>query len=100
MDVEGDEEILPAPVCIADWSQWPEHILSQSEVTVELDKAIATLPEKYRIIFVLREIEELSTKEAAKVVDISESAAKVRLHRARLFLREHLSESLLQWVEG
>lgn len=100
MDVEDDEETLPAPVCVADWTQWPEHILSQSEVTAELDNAIAALPEKYRIIFMLREIEELSTKEAAKIADISESAAKVRLHRARLFLREQLTESLMQRVGG
>jgi len=100
MDIEDDEETLPVPVCMADWSQWPERILSQSEVKAELDKAIAALPKKYRIIFMLREIEELSTKEAAKIADISESAAKVRLHRARLFLREHLSESLMQRVGG
>jgi RNA polymerase sigma-70 factor (ECF subfamily) len=68
--------------------------LSDAEVTAELDKAIAALPEKYRAIFILREIEGLSTRETAQITDLSLSAVKVRLHRARLELRERLAESL------
>lgn len=90
-----DNDDLPLPAVFADWSQWPERLLSEAEVTAELDKAISALPEKYRAIFILREIEGLSTQETAQVTDLSISAVKVRLHRARLILRERLTESLM-----
>jgi RNA polymerase sigma-70 factor (ECF subfamily) len=86
----------PTPVVLTDWRQWPERVLSQAEVAAELEKAIDGLPEMYRAVFVLREIEGLSTRETADVVDASAGTVKVRLHRARLFLRERLSESLTQ----
>jgi RNA polymerase sigma-70 factor (ECF subfamily) len=89
-----DDDSLPMPAVLADWSQWPEGLLTDAEVTAELDKAISALPEKYRAIFILREIEGLSTQETAQVTELSVSAIKVRLHRARLILRERLTESL------
>lgn len=95
MEFVDEEDSLPMPAVFADWSQWPEGLLTDAEVTAELDKAIAALPEKYRAIFILREIEGLSTKETAQVTELSASAVKVRLHRARLILRERLTESLL-----
>ncbi len=52
---------------------------------------MATLDEKYRVAFVLRDIEELSTRETAEILDISVEAVKVRLLRARLMLRERLT---------
>lgn len=94
-----DDDDLPLPAVFADWSQWPERLLSEAEVTAELDKAISALPEKYRAIFILREIEGLSTQETAQVTDLSVSAVKVRLHRARLLLRERLAESLMTRVD-
>ena len=90
-----DDDTLPMPAVFVDWSQWPERLLSEDEVTAELEKAISALPEKYRAIFILREIEGLSTRETAQVTDLSVSAVKVRLHRARLLLRERLTESLI-----
>ena len=95
MDFVDDEDSLPMPAVFTDWSQWPEGLLTDAEVTDELDKAIASLPEKYRAIFILREIEGLSTQETAEITDLSTSAVKVRLHRARLNLRERLTESLM-----
>lgn len=94
MDVDIDDAHLPGPVVLTDWKQLPEQVLSESEIRAELDKAIAALPEKFRVVFMLREIEGLSTQETADIVGISVSAAKVRLHRARLALRERLAESL------
>jgi RNA polymerase sigma-70 factor (ECF subfamily) len=93
-DEPGDGR-LPAPIHLVDWQQWPEKLLTDSEVTAALDEAIAALPEKFRIVFVLREVEGLSTQETAEITNLSLSATKVRLHRARLFLREHLTQSLL-----
>jgi len=95
LEDEPEDGRLPAPVYLADWQQWPEQLLTDAEVTAELDKAIAALPEKFRVVFVLREIEGLSTHATAKITGLSSSATKVRLHRARLFLREHLTQSLM-----
>ena len=91
---EPEDGRLTAPVNLVDWQQWPENLLADAEVTAALDEAIAALPEKFRIVFVLREIEGLSTEETAEITSLSPSATKVRLHRARLFLREHLTQSL------
>jgi RNA polymerase sigma-70 factor (ECF subfamily) len=86
-----EDEIMPVPTIFVDWSQVPERSLTEAEITTELDKAIATLPPNLKAVFMLREIEGLSTKECAEVLEISESATKVRLHRARLLLREKLA---------
>lgn len=94
LEDEPEDGRYPAPIYLTDWKQWPEQLLTDAEVTAALDKAIAELPEKFRVIFVLREIEGLSTKETAKITSLSISATKVRLHRARLFLREQLTQSL------
>ena len=91
---EPEDGRLTAPVNLVDWQQWPENLLADAEVTAALDEAIAALPEKFRIVFVLREIEGLSTEETAEITSLSLSATKVRLHRARLFLREQLTQSL------
>lgn len=91
---EPEDGRLTAPVNLVDWQQWPENLLADAEVTAALDDAIAALPEKFRIVFVLREVEGLSTQETAEITSLSPSATKVRLHRARLFLREHLTQSL------
>ena len=87
-----DEETAPfMPAILVDWSAAPEMRLDGEEVRRTLDKAIAELPEKLRAVFILRDVEGLSTRETAQVLNLSESAAKVRLHRARLWLRERLS---------
>jgi RNA polymerase sigma-70 factor (ECF subfamily) len=98
LDESTDEGSCPLPVVMMDWSQLPEKLLSESEIRAELDKAIANLPEKYRIVFILRELEGVSTQETAVITNLSISTVKVRLHRARLFLREKLSESLIAYV--
>ena len=91
---EPEDGRLTAPVNLVDWQQWPENLLADAEVTAALDDAIAALPEKFRIVFILREVEGLSTQETAEITGLSLNATKVRLHRARLFLREHLTQSL------
>lgn len=83
---------LPAPLILADWSIAPEALLDDAEAQSQLEAAILALPESLRAVFLLRDIEGLSTAETAHILDISLSAAKVRLHRARLQLREQLSE--------
>jgi len=98
LDLEVEDEDLPQPVILIDWQHVPERLLTEAEIKTELDRAIAELPEKYRVVFILREIEGLSTKEASAITGMSTNLVKVRLHRARLILREKLAESLIQYA--
>lgn len=68
----------------------PDHTVLGKELRHQIEHALLALPDSLRAAFVLREIEGLSTKEAALALDISESALKVRLHRARQALRSQL----------
>ena len=87
-DSYGD---VPHPEFIAPWSQTADEIVQQAEVQAELEKALLELDDKYRLVFVLRDIEGLSVRETAQALDLTESTVKVRLLRARLALREHLT---------
>jgi RNA polymerase sigma-70 factor (ECF subfamily) len=79
------------PRQLFDWCCLPESDFEGDEVRAELETAIGELPETLRVVFVLRELEGLSTAETAAALELSEGAVKVRLHRARLWLRERLS---------
>lgn len=68
----------------------PEQQASNSEVRRLLEEAVEKLPDAYRTIFILRDIEEMSTIDAADVLEITEDNVKVRLHRARALLRKSL----------
>ncbi len=76
---------------IAVWEGNPEERYSQDEIREILDRTIATLPEGFRTVFVLRDVEELSTEETADALSLSIPAVKSRLLRARLQLREKLT---------
>lgn len=90
------DDDLPMPEILVDWRNVPELILSDEEVRAQLDEAIADLPENLKAVFLLREVEGLSTQECAEVLNISTSNVKVRLHRARLMLREALSATFVE----
>jgi RNA polymerase sigma-70 factor (ECF subfamily) len=77
---------------LIDWGSIPDDLLLNQELRTVLIAALNTLPESLRSIFVLRDIEGLSTAEAAEALGLTETNAKVRLHRARLALRERLTE--------
>ena len=79
---------------IADWSALPEDQVLRSELRKVLERAIGELPEIYRAVMLLRDVEELSTEETAQVLDISTDTVKTRLHRARLAVRQKLDEYL------
>ena len=91
ISVEDDEEQNFDPVQLTDWPSLPEEELLSAEARTMLDHAIEHLPEKLRIVFVLRDIEDLSIQETSQVLGLSETAVKTRLLRARLRLREELS---------
>lgn len=81
---------------IADWSQVPESQLLQVQLKNILSKAIAELPDIYRAVLLLRDVEELSTEETAQILDVSVDVVKTRLHRARLAVRQKLDRHLLE----
>jgi RNA polymerase sigma-70 factor (ECF subfamily) len=76
---------------IAVWEDNPEQKYSREELAGILDEAVQSLREAFRTVFVLRDIEELSTEETAQALGISVPAVKSRLLRARLQLREKLT---------
>lgn len=85
--LEGELE----PIQLIDWCCLPEEELLSSEGRELLDKAAAELPESLKIVFLLRDIEGLSTQEVGEILNLSETAVKTRLSRARMRLRESLS---------
>lgn len=87
---EDDEAPFPHPVALVDLSLEPEQLLTDKELRRQMDQAVRDLPDSLRTVFLLRDVDDLSTEETAEMLGISEGAAKVRLHRARLFLRERL----------
>jgi RNA polymerase sigma-70 factor (ECF subfamily) len=87
-----DEPIERAP----DWSEAPEPRAEQGELRRVLERAVRALPLDYRAPIVLRDVEGLSTREAAGVMELSEAAFKSRLHRARLAVRRTLDEHYLE----
>ncbi|HXB22450.1 MAG TPA: sigma-70 family RNA polymerase sigma factor [Candidatus Solibacter sp.] len=89
-DVETEEGSMPREV--ADWSPNPEQLYGQSELGDILKKTIQGLPPGFRTVFVLRDVEGLSTEETAEMLGLSIPAVKSRLLRARLQLRERLAK--------
>ena len=91
---EPDSHGIPHPEYIADWKHSPEELVHQREVRALLDDALARLDEKHRLVFLLRDVQGFSVKEAAEALGLSEANTKVRLLRARLQLREWLTQKL------
>ncbi len=87
-----DELGPPLPGLHVDLRLSPEQILHDTQLRAALERAIASLPPSLRAVFLLRDVEGLSTAQAAEALELTETNLKVRLHRARLMLRERLSE--------
>lgn len=87
-----DESGNMQDIFLKDWSNVPEDKLLSEESSSKLEEAIEELPEKYKVVFQLKDIEGLSNQEVADVLDLSLPAVKSRALRARLFLRERLSD--------
>lgn len=79
-------------------TETPLNSLLNKELKLLLEKAIASLPEKYKLVFVMREIEEMSTKETMEILKLSESNVKIQLSRAKEMLRENLTGKELKEV--
>ena len=88
---ETGEEKPFRPKQFADWRDLPSEAVEQKEVREAVEKALGELPEIYREVFVLRDMQHLDVVETAEALGIGQSAVKTRLHRARLMLRESLT---------
>jgi RNA polymerase sigma-70 factor (ECF subfamily) len=86
---EGERSFL-----LADWSQNPERELLSGEARRALERGLDALPERYRAVVMLRDVEELSNEEIAELLGESVASVKSRLHRARMALREQLTRTL------
>ena len=95
---EDPDSAIPVPRNLADWSSLAENELQRAELRVELERAIQDLPDKLRVVFVLRELEGLSTDETATTLGVTIEVVKTRLHRARLWLRESLTGYFQHYV--
>jgi RNA polymerase sigma-70 factor (ECF subfamily) len=87
----GDSEEGERELQIIDWCCLPERELLSGEGRIFLDKAIESLPDLLKLVFILRDIEGLSIHETAETLNLTEVTVKTRLLRARLFLRDKLS---------
>lgn len=88
------------PVNLTDWCCLPEDEYLSAEALAYLDRAVDQLPEAMKVTFLLRDIEGLTTSETARVLEVSESAVKTRLSRARMRLRELLAGYYGQKVDS
>ena len=79
---------------IADWSALPDALALQSEMRAQLERSIQQLPETYKSVLLLRDVEGLSTEETAAILDVTGETVRTRLHRARLAVRKDLDEYL------
>lgn len=92
ISLENDEDLYTEKH-IADWTSLPYKNTENKELREILDKAIQKLSPDYRIVFLLRDVEGLSTEDTAEAAGISVPAVKSRLHRARAFLRKEIDEA-------
>lgn len=93
------DEFLPQPGHdgfpeVVDWSETPDTSLARDELRRALEDAITALPEAYRAVLLLRDVEGLSTEGTAQALDLTPQAVKTRLHRARLAVRDRLAATV------
>ena len=94
LDEPPDEDGAVSPALLRDWREIPSEAVERQEVRMLIKNAVETLPEIYRQVFLLRDVEELDVNETAQALSISISNVKVRLHRARMMLQKELAPQL------
>jgi RNA polymerase sigma-70 factor, ECF subfamily len=94
IDDTSDQGTGISPALLRDWREIPLQAVEQKEIREMLQGAVLNLPDIYRQVFLLRDVEELSVAETAEALAISVPAVKVRLHRARILLQKQLSPLL------
>lgn len=94
LDQLPDEGKSLSPALLRDWREIPSETIERDEVRKLIQQAVDQLPDIYREIFLLRDVEELTINEAAEALNISIPSVTVRLHRARLMLQKQLAPQL------
>lgn len=95
LDADTDETTGDyTPAILTSWREIPAEALEQKELAELIRRAVEKLPEIYRNIVILRDIEEMDIRETAAALGISEGAVKVRLHRARAMLQKELAPQM------
>jgi RNA polymerase sigma-70 factor (ECF subfamily) len=99
VSLDDDEGNYPE-IAVDHWDHDPEAAVERADLKQHLDAAIDKLAPEYKVIFVLRDIEGLSTEEVSSITNLSVPAVKSRLHRARAFLRNELSPVFDEQQDG
>ena len=94
LDEPPDENQTVSPALLRDWREIPSEVIERGEIRLLLQEAIEQLPDIYRQVFLLRDVEELNINETAEALNISIPSVKVRLHRARMMLQKQLAPQL------
>lgn len=94
LDAPPDEDQIVSPALLRDWREIPSEVIERGEIRLLLQEAIEQLPDIYRQVFLLRDVEEMNINETAEVLSISIPSVKVRLHRARMMLQKQLAPQL------
>ena len=89
-----EEDTGLSPALLRDWREIPSEAIERDEVRMLIQQAVDQLPDIYREVFLLRDVEQLSINEAAEALTISIPSVKVRLHRAHLMLQKQLAPQL------
>jgi RNA polymerase sigma-70 factor, ECF subfamily len=94
LDTSSEDGKAISPALLRDWREIPSEVLERKEIRKLLHEAVETLPDIYRQVFLLRDVEELNVHDTAQVLNISAPSVKVRLHRARMMLQKCLAPRL------
>ncbi|HEX3892975.1 MAG TPA: sigma-70 family RNA polymerase sigma factor [Terracidiphilus sp.] len=94
LDEPPDDDGAVSPALLRDWREIPSEAVEREEVRTLIKKAVELLPEIYKQVFLLRDVEEFDVNETAQALSISISNVKVRLHRARMMLQKELAPQL------
>jgi RNA polymerase sigma-70 factor, ECF subfamily len=100
LDEKREENAEYTPAALTDWREVPLAMLERNEIRALIAEAVAELPDTYREIVTLRDVEELSVNDTASVLGISVALVKVRLHRARIMLQKKLAPQLKHATAG
>jgi RNA polymerase sigma-70 factor (ECF subfamily) len=94
IDEPPDKEKGISPALLRDWGEIPSEAVEREEIRQLIQQAVENLPDIYREVFLLRDVEELNINETAEALNISIPSVKVRLHRARMMLQKQLAPQL------
>jgi RNA polymerase sigma-70 factor, ECF subfamily len=94
MDGPADDNSSVSPALLHDWREIPSEVVGRAEIGQLIQHAVESLPDIYREVFLMRDVQELNVNETAEALGINVPNVKVRLHRARMMLQRQLAPQL------